>query len=230
MNDQEILIDEFGEEKIPVNDKRRFNADGEMIIEGEKSGEPVRSAAEIALEAKLKTETERREAAESKLGSVQVKFEEAKANLEKETAEMRARLMKTLEDRGKQAQFNFLTTLLPVLDNLNLAVAFQTAIQRCGDLLELHRFLPTKCHGAGSLAGHLPRDLTSSSEVLLRATDLLDVLRRGIHQTGNTGRHGCARGYDPHFHATELCAVVSGLHFCTRAFRHGRTAQRRTSL
>ena len=36
---------------------------------------------------------------------------------------MRARLMKTLEDRGKQAQFNFLTTLLPVLDNLNLAVA-----------------------------------------------------------------------------------------------------------
>jgi molecular chaperone GrpE len=31
--------------------------------------------------------------------------------------------MKTLEDRGKQAQFNFLTTLLPVLDNLNLAIA-----------------------------------------------------------------------------------------------------------
>ena len=123
MNDEEILTDEFGEEKIPVNDKRRFNADGEMIIEDEKSGEPVRSAAEIALEAKLKTEKERREAAESKLGSVQVKFEEAKANLEKETAEMRARLMKTLEDRGKQAQFNFLTTLLPVLDNLNLAVA-----------------------------------------------------------------------------------------------------------
>jgi molecular chaperone GrpE len=31
--------------------------------------------------------------------------------------------MKTLEDRGKQAQFNFLITLLPVLDNLNRAVA-----------------------------------------------------------------------------------------------------------
>ncbi len=36
---------------------------------------------------------------------------------------MRARLMKTLEDRSKQGQFNFLTSLLPVLDNLNLAVA-----------------------------------------------------------------------------------------------------------
>ena len=123
MNDQEINTDEFGDEAIPVNDKRRFNADGEMIADQEIPAEPVRSALEMALEANLKTETERREAAETKLGSVQVKFEEAKANLEKETAEMRSRLMKTLEERGKQAQFNFLTTLLPVLDNLNLAVA-----------------------------------------------------------------------------------------------------------
>jgi molecular chaperone GrpE len=123
MNDEEITIDETGEEKIPVNDKRRFNADGEMVIEDEKPAEPVKSAYEIALETKLITETTRREAAESKLVGVQAKFEEAKANLERETSEMRTRLMKTLEDRGKQAQFNFLTTLLPVLDNLNLAVA-----------------------------------------------------------------------------------------------------------
>ena len=122
MNDEEIIVDESDEEQIPVNDKRRFNADGEKMIEDEKPAEPVRSAMEVALEAKLRAETERREAAESKLGSVQVKFDEAKANLEKETAEMRSRLMKTLEDRGKQAQFNFLTTLLPVLDNHNLAV------------------------------------------------------------------------------------------------------------
>ena len=123
MKDEEILIDDEGEERITVNDKRRFNADGEMVIEDEKPAEPVSSAAEIALEAKLKAETERREAAEAKLVGVQAKFEEAKANLERETSEMRTRLMKTLEDRAKQAQFNFLTTLLPVLDNLNLAVA-----------------------------------------------------------------------------------------------------------
>ena len=123
MNEKEIDIYEMPEGKIPVNDKRRFNADGEMVIEDAKPSEPVKSAMETALEANLKTEFERREAAESKLVGVQTKFEEAKANLEKETAEMRTRLMKTLEDRGKQAQFNFLTTLLPVLDNLNLAVA-----------------------------------------------------------------------------------------------------------
>lgn len=123
MNEKEIDIDEMPDGKIPVNDKRRFNAEGEMVVEDAKPSEPVKSAREIALEANLKAELERREAAESKLVGVQAKFEEAKANLEKETAEMRTRLMKTLEDRGKQAQFDFLTTLLPVLDNLNLAVA-----------------------------------------------------------------------------------------------------------
>lgn len=108
---------------IPVNDRRRFNADGERVAADPEPVKPVKSQRETELEAKLKTETERREAAEAKLVGVQAKFEEAKTNLEKETAEMRTRLMKNLEDRAKQSQFNFLTTLLPVLDNLNLAVA-----------------------------------------------------------------------------------------------------------
>jgi molecular chaperone GrpE len=114
---------ETAEGSIPVNDKRRFNSEGERIVDEEAPKEPVKSAKELVLEISLKAEIERREAAESKLVGVQAKFEEAKANLEKETAEMRSRLMKTLEDRGKQAQFNFLTALLPVLDNLNLAVS-----------------------------------------------------------------------------------------------------------
>jgi molecular chaperone GrpE len=124
MNEQdfndEILEDNGG---VPINDKRRFNDVGERIkFDDEKPKEPVKSAYEGELETRLKAETERREAAESKLVGVQAKFEEAKAGLEKESADMRARLMKTLEDRAKQGQFNFLTTLLPVLDNLNLAV------------------------------------------------------------------------------------------------------------
>ncbi len=126
MNDTDGLLEELlgdDEVKIPFSDKRRFNADGERNEDQPSDNGPVRSAAEIALEAKLKAETERREAAESKLVGVQAKFDEAKLALEKETADMRVRLLKTLEDRSKQAQFNFLTTLLPVLDNLNLAVS-----------------------------------------------------------------------------------------------------------
>lgn len=120
-------VDEFDEfdGEIPVMDKRRFNSKGERNDDAaaDEPSVPAKSASEIALEANLKTETERREAAEAKLVGVQAKFDEAKAALERETAEMRERLKKTLEDKAKAGQFNFLTTLLPVLDNLNLAVA-----------------------------------------------------------------------------------------------------------
>jgi len=109
---------------IPVNDKRRFNEQGDIKPGSEDpTREFQRSPREVDLENRLKTETERREAAEAKLVGVQAKFDEAKTNLEKETAEMRSRLMKTLEDRAKQGQFSFLTALLPVIDNLNLAIA-----------------------------------------------------------------------------------------------------------
>lgn len=119
---EEELEKEKANAQIPFKDKRRFNDDGEFVGEKEDPAEPVSSAAETALEAQLKGEIERREAAEAKLVGVQAKFEEAKGTLEKETAEMRGRLKKTLDDKAKQDQFNFLTTLLPVLDNLNLAI------------------------------------------------------------------------------------------------------------
>lgn len=115
----EALIDEQG---IPTNDKRRFNEQGERIRDDGPVKVPVKSPVEIELERKLSAEIERREAAEAKLVGVQAKFDEARRDLEKETSDMRARLMKTLEDRSKQAQFDFLTRLLPVVDNLSLAV------------------------------------------------------------------------------------------------------------
>jgi molecular chaperone GrpE len=128
MKQKEAEFDEPLEEGIPVFDKRRFNGEGERVADDPTPSEnakdaPVKSAQEAALETQLKAEIERREAAEAKLVGVQAKFDEVKTSLEKETAEMRERLKKTLEDKAKQAQFNFLTTLLPVLDNLNLAIA-----------------------------------------------------------------------------------------------------------
>jgi molecular chaperone GrpE len=123
MTKKDIPINGGTEEKIPIRDKRRFNADGEMVAEDETpAAEAAKPAAERFLEEQLKAETDRREAAEAKLVGVQAKFEEAKATIERETAEMRERLKKTLDAQAKQGQFNFLTTLLPVLDNLNRAI------------------------------------------------------------------------------------------------------------
>jgi len=127
MSENDPIQDEFLEEdtmRIPVSDKRRFDDLGDLKIGSEEpTRELQKSPREIELENKLAVETERRLAAETKLVGVQAKFDEAKSNLERETAEMRSRLMKTLEDRSKQGQISFLTTLLPVLDNLNLAIA-----------------------------------------------------------------------------------------------------------
>ena len=123
MTKKEIHIEEPAEGTIPVRDKRRFNTDGDVIAEDETPAiEASKPAAERMLEEKLKAETERREAAEAKLVGVQSKFEEAKSSMERETSEMRERLKKTLDAQAKQGQFNFLTTLLPVLDNLNRAI------------------------------------------------------------------------------------------------------------
>lgn len=123
MNDQELNNEEMTEEnteEIPFTDKRRFDSEGETIKDNPK--EKVKSPEVVKLENELKNERTRREAAEAKLVGVQAKFDEMKTQMERETQEMRQRLMKTLEDRAKQGQFNFLTALLPVLDNLNLAI------------------------------------------------------------------------------------------------------------
>ncbi len=118
-NDEEIIEGE--PEESFVNDKRRFNDAGERT-NAEPKVEKTVSPEITKLQNELKDERARREAAEAKLVGVQTRFDEVKTQMERETQEMRQRLMKTLEDRAKQGQFNFLTTLLPVLDNLNLAI------------------------------------------------------------------------------------------------------------
>ncbi len=123
-NEHDSINEEITEEEtteIPFNDKRRFNDEGKRVKSDEKA-EKAKSVEVIKLENDLKDERIRRESAEAKLVGVQAKFDELKTQMERETQEMRQRLMKTLEDRAKQGQFNFLTTLLPVLDNLNLAI------------------------------------------------------------------------------------------------------------
>ena len=119
----EEMRDEEMTEEIPFTDKRRININGEGAQPNAETPKAETKSAEVVkLENALKEERNRREAAEAKLVGVQAKFEEVKNNLEKETAEMRERMRKTLEQRAMQGQFNFLTTLLPVLDNLHLAI------------------------------------------------------------------------------------------------------------
>lgn len=127
-NEQEIIEEET--EEIPFEDKRRINEQGDRINIEVNDGaaeaevvEPAKSAEVVKLENALNEISIRCEAAESKLQSVQVRFEEEKAKLEQETSERRDRMKKSLEQRADQGRVSFLNTLLPVLDNLNLALA-----------------------------------------------------------------------------------------------------------
>lgn len=120
-NKKKMNEKDFNNEEL-LDDILEETEDAEVNIEAETPRQQVKSMRETELENRLKEETTRREAAESKLVGVQAKFEEVKAQMERETQEMRGRMQKTLEDRAKQGQFSFLTTLLPVLDNLNLAI------------------------------------------------------------------------------------------------------------
>ncbi len=126
MNEEENLEmnNEFETEEVKVTDKRRINVNGERpeTLEMAENTDKIKSMELIALESEFKQEKERREAAEKKLVEVQARFEQLKSGLEKETAEMRDRLKKSLEERAMQGQFNFLKTLLPIMDNLNLAI------------------------------------------------------------------------------------------------------------
>jgi molecular chaperone GrpE len=74
------------------------------------------------LEEEVAVERQRREAAEHKLVGVQAKFDELRAQIERETAEMRQRLQRHNEQRMQIEKSEFLTTLLPILDNLRLAI------------------------------------------------------------------------------------------------------------
>jgi molecular chaperone GrpE len=131
---EELPIEEqegAGEEELRFNDKRRFNEKGERVKVEVKDGSEetpkddppqTKSPEVIRLEAALTEMMLRCDAAESKLIEVQKRFEEERAKLEAETAEMRERMRKSLEQRAEQGRFDFLSTLLPVLDNLNLAI------------------------------------------------------------------------------------------------------------
>jgi molecular chaperone GrpE len=113
------LLEEDGE-TIRVDDKRTFNADGERV-KTETATEHIPPIV-TKLEEEVNVERQRREAAEVKLVSVQSKFDELRAQMERETAEMRQRLQRHNEQRMQIEKSEFLISLLPILDNLNLAL------------------------------------------------------------------------------------------------------------
>jgi molecular chaperone GrpE len=103
-------------EAIRVTDRRRIHVD---------DGDEERGSAEVDapnLKPSYVEELEARvRAAEQKTLEVNSRFEQLRAQLQKETDETRQRLNKAADERARREKADFIVALLPVLDNLQRA-------------------------------------------------------------------------------------------------------------
>lgn len=103
-------------EEIRVTDRRRINPDAETA---DAAKESEASSLKPTYVEQLE---ERTRAAEQKLSDVQARFEQLRAQLQRETDETRQRLNRAAEERARRGKADFIASLLPVLDNLRRAV------------------------------------------------------------------------------------------------------------
>jgi molecular chaperone GrpE len=98
--------------KIRVTDRRRVYLDDDSRSSATAPEEPSLKPTYVEeLEARTK-------AAENKVQEVQSRFEQLRAQLQRETDETRQRLNRAADERAEQDKARFITSLLPVLDNL----------------------------------------------------------------------------------------------------------------
>jgi molecular chaperone GrpE len=109
---------EEGQNELKVTDKRRIYLDPE-------SAEQVNEEVEApSLKPKYVEELEARtQAAERQVQDVQARFEQLRSQLQRETDETRQRLNRSADERAANAKAKFITDFLPVLDNLERAIA-----------------------------------------------------------------------------------------------------------
>jgi len=115
-------------DEIRVTDRRRINIDVESGMdssEEEKSRSEKRAGEEASATKPAYNEQleERARAAEAKLVEVQARFEQLRAQLQRETDETRQRLNRAADERARKEKVDFIGALLPVADNLQRAIA-----------------------------------------------------------------------------------------------------------
>lgn len=115
--------DELGTEDAPprvrVNDRRRINLEGDAPGGGASETNDDPPSLKPTYVEQLEARTR---AAEQKAADVQSRFEQVRAELKRETDELRQRLARTADERVTREKANFIASLLPVLDNLRRAV------------------------------------------------------------------------------------------------------------
>lgn len=143
--------DEDEPRDIRVTDRRRIQLD-----ESGDSDTPV--AADVPnLKPSYVEELETRtRAADQKVQEVQARFEQLRKQLQSETDETRQRLNKAADQRAHREKANFITALLPVLDNLQRATESAESGASAKDVTEGVRRTAVSFENALAAAGVEP--------------------------------------------------------------------------
>jgi molecular chaperone GrpE len=102
--------------KVRFNDRRRIR-----LGEEEEAERPAEEAPSVKPSYVEELEARTREA-EQKVLDVQTRFEQVRADLKRETDELRQRLARNADERVGREKAAFISALLPVIDNLQRAV------------------------------------------------------------------------------------------------------------
>lgn len=112
-----MRVDKEEKPEIRVTDRRR------IYLDDDPRAAEAREAQSPNLKPSYVEELENRtKAAEAKMSEVQARFDLLRAQLQKETDETRQRLNRAADERAEREKAKFITSLLPVLDNLLRAV------------------------------------------------------------------------------------------------------------
>jgi len=102
--------------EIRVTDRRRIQLDDDESADRNTIVETPNLKPSYVEELEMRTK-----AAEQKMQEVQARFEQLRKQLQSETDETRQRLNKAADERAQREKIDFITGLLPVLDNLERA-------------------------------------------------------------------------------------------------------------
>jgi molecular chaperone GrpE len=150
--EREASRDQDRPEEIRVTDRRRINIDGDIERNSVEDKPPN-------LKPSYVEELEQRtNAAEQKLVEVQARFDQLKTQLQRETDETRQRLNRAADERAEREKINFITTLLPVADNLQRAIDAAEEDGSAQSILDGIRSTAANFEAALSAAGLKPID------------------------------------------------------------------------
>jgi len=145
---------------IRVTDRRRIQLD-----DSDDRGENPAPEAPSLKPSYVEELEARTKAAEQKIQEVQARFEQLRKQLQSETDETRQRLNKAADERAHREKANFISELLPVLDNL----------QRATEAAESGAALPDIVAGVRQTANSFEAALSAAGvEPLISVGELFD--------------------------------------------------------